>query len=706
MAHKVIFRDCFKIVQPSEEQKAIMADSFGDTPSGKGLFVYMEATHSAIGNRNNRFYLPSKMQSGADTFLGKKGKTAPILKHHGGGMMGGDQDPVGKVRSVEYVPTIPETLNDSEEVDLLTDNSVPLRKQVRAARRFLRNDFVLDSEWAGLGYIKLGTEILDPKAIQQVKDGLFDSVSVSFGTNHAFCSICGSDWASGDDGPCEHRPGEVYEDEDSGTEEKAFLIPGDMKFRECSLVNFDADPHTAISIASNMGDAEDVQTFSDDAVYDIRNISWEIKDSEGRTNMKKIDVQNGDPIELSDAEETVFELLKSKREDGDEAKLAGYAKTISALKGEDGKYTEQEDAELDEETYILYALEDLETEGEEINADEVYSEMEKELSDMLEKKEITQEEFDDAKLSTEQRKKLSKSTFCGPDRSFPVPDCAHVTAARRLIGRYKGPGSKTAILACVSRKAKALGCDSAPQEPVVEPQNNDDAPKTIKDMSDEEIQKMFHDAEAELIGRKLTVKRECSECASHAEKAKEAEVEAKKASDELETANSTLTILRDELRSEFANYKVVVDDSVQVRTELADARVELAAIKAVLAKKEESLDKAKETIQNAEDFDKQIEVYNDGVDLSEIFGKMNDGMVNDDPDGTVDSPVVNNDKDNQQEPEGLSATEQAIVERIREHLEDSELEHAKSLYARMINKGVLRDSVKWETISTADGADE
>lgn len=65
----------------------------------------------------------------------------------------------------------------------------------------------------------------------------------------------------------------------------------------------------------------------------------------------------------------------------------------------------------------------------------------------------------DAKLTAEQRKRLKSSTFCGPNRSFPVPDCAHVTAARRLIGRYKGPGSKEAILACVNRKAKALGCD-------------------------------------------------------------------------------------------------------------------------------------------------------------------------------------------------------------------------------------------------------
>ena len=65
-----------------------------------------------------------------------------------------------------------------------------------------------------------------------------------------------------------------------------------------------------------------------------------------------------------------------------------------------------------------------------------------------------------SRLSAAQRKKLKASTFCGPERSFPVPDCEHVTAARRLIGRYKGPGSKKKILACVDRKEKQLNCET------------------------------------------------------------------------------------------------------------------------------------------------------------------------------------------------------------------------------------------------------
>jgi hypothetical protein len=65
---------------------------------------------------------------------------------------------------------------------------------------------------------------------------------------------------------------------------------------------------------------------------------------------------------------------------------------------------------------------------------------------------------EDAKLSAEQREKLPDSAFCGPERSFPVHDCAHYTAALRLISRYKGPGSKDAIRSCVESKGKKLGC--------------------------------------------------------------------------------------------------------------------------------------------------------------------------------------------------------------------------------------------------------
>jgi len=65
------------------------------------------------------------------------------------------------------------------------------------------------------------------------------------------------------------------------------------------------------------------------------------------------------------------------------------------------------------------------------------------------------------KLTTKDRKKLKSSTFCGPGRSFPVPDCKHVAAAKTYLGRSKFSAStKKKIAACINRKAKQLGCNT------------------------------------------------------------------------------------------------------------------------------------------------------------------------------------------------------------------------------------------------------
>ena len=63
------------------------------------------------------------------------------------------------------------------------------------------------------------------------------------------------------------------------------------------------------------------------------------------------------------------------------------------------------------------------------------------------------------KLTTKDRKKLRKTTFCGPDRSFPVPDCKHVSIAKAYLARSKfSKSTKKKIAACINRRAKELKC--------------------------------------------------------------------------------------------------------------------------------------------------------------------------------------------------------------------------------------------------------
>lgn len=63
------------------------------------------------------------------------------------------------------------------------------------------------------------------------------------------------------------------------------------------------------------------------------------------------------------------------------------------------------------------------------------------------------------KLTTKDRKKLKSGTFCGPNRSFPVPDCKHVGTAKAYLNRSNfSPAQRARIAACINRKAKSLGC--------------------------------------------------------------------------------------------------------------------------------------------------------------------------------------------------------------------------------------------------------
>jgi len=63
------------------------------------------------------------------------------------------------------------------------------------------------------------------------------------------------------------------------------------------------------------------------------------------------------------------------------------------------------------------------------------------------------------KLTTKERKAMKSSTFCGPNRSFPVPDCEHVRVAKTYLKRSNfSRATQQKIAACINRKAKALGC--------------------------------------------------------------------------------------------------------------------------------------------------------------------------------------------------------------------------------------------------------
>lgn len=696
---KVVFRDFFKIDVPGAEKLQEFKD-FVSVGGQRGLRVKIEATHAGITNRNNRFYIPSRMRDSAASLL--KGKPAPILKHHKE-----DEDPVGKVRVAEYVDTTPEAIRSLPEVAVLNDAEASLKDQVKAARKFIRSGITKTEDWHGLGNITIYADILDEDTIKQIETGLFDAVSIGFGSNHAFCSICGQDWMEGDSifpNFCEHYPpGKEYETED-GEKETMFLIPGDMYQRELSLVNFDADPLTNIAVSGyGFGDKEEKETksFINTRQEDLSSatITWEMRDFEEDQSMPQ-EPTPAQTVELSDKETAVLNVLKGKIEGVEDASLIQKAKEIAALQGEDGLLPDQKDAGLEDETAILYAYDALTIAGE-IDADAVYAELTAELEADAQQ---------DATLSSEQRNRLGTKTFCGPNRSFPVPDCAHVTAARRLIGRYKGPGDKSKILACVNSKAKALGCggskDNQPLGPT-EIQDSVTLPTCaqVEKISDEEVRLLFHMAEADLIRRNLTVKRECSDCAANLKRATDAEAAKTELDAKVAEADEILTVLRDELKNWAFDYKMAVNDCIDTRVKLDKEMKDHAALVACLSGKQKTLEDATNYFADVPDITTEYTVIMKDFDLGKILDKINDGMHHS-PKGTVGDPTRTVAIDNAQLPEGLSKPAQAFIERLRDMVKDDEELEARRVFARMKDTLFDKNTTFESIISTAPEAGE
>lgn len=487
---------------PILESDVLKHKDFVTNNSSEPLIVKIAATHSGLITRNNGFYLPDRMKKGAASFTSHYGK--PIQVHHDE-----NADPVGRVLKADYVDIsasvkdgfLEKIINSTNHrfgdkfVKDFIDGNLPYIQSVNFIVDSLnRKDSVLDDpDYKGMGYILLTASISDPEAKQKVLDGRYLTGSVGVTTNHAVCSVCKQDW-TGDEGKCIHRPGRVYDGA------KAFMITGDLTYDEYSFVNVPADRHSGImEIHTNgitdsvtmensigrpisvnlLNDSVDIaectSTISDMSQEELMNskvkdllLSLKPKFSlvdEGsleaiEKSFDNVDVESMDEVDFSNTAEVQFDRLSVDKIFAlDADKKLDALKTLRPFMEETGLQTVSTNvyATSDE---LYKALNDLEWQD--------YSELEDEalLAHLAEHPE-------DSKLSGAARKRLPGSSFCGPNKSFPVPDCAHVTAARRLIGRASVSSStKSKILECVSRKSTAMACgkskDAVIPEVVVE----------------------------------------------------------------------------------------------------------------------------------------------------------------------------------------------------------------------------------------------
>jgi hypothetical protein len=496
-------------------------DSKSET--GFSLLTWVDATHAGLVNGNMRFYRPDMVQAGCHTWVDAKRSRKPVLVRHDA-----DSDPLGRIVEAKYIDESYKYVAQYEKVksllfyDSISSKRLDLFKSVDWVYSTLQRR---NRDYAGLGYISLGLNVTNPDAIAKIQRGEYATVSVGFQTDAAYCSVCHQNWSV--DGKCEHRLGELVDDK------RCFLISGNFDYEECSFVNFPADPFANVKKAEYINRAKDslaLRVFLLGRSFDEGSGLLRVTDSLPAecADMLEADIQ----VVSEDDEETDMELdairaeitskelkperahelvaqlegnadakrllttLKAKitkngwnadktvltKEDV-ETRIAGLSDTLIPLSPAARKaYLDRLEAdagalglelppvdldEFIEETWDLAAL------PEEDQA--FFNQGEDALYDLMWAAEDGADAVapsQDGKLSGAERKKLKGSTFCGPNRSFPVNDCSHVTAAKRLLGRAKvSEATKSKIHACVDRKAKSMGCggekgekkDAAPQ---------------------------------------------------------------------------------------------------------------------------------------------------------------------------------------------------------------------------------------------------
>lgn len=523
-------------VEPGKKTLAECRDDSEAT--GASLLVKVEATHSGIVNGNQRFYRPDRMQDSVYRWTEPGKPLKPVLVEH-------DKEgaPLGRVHTARYIDLSHMYRDDVPEVGNLLFYADATTKRLDL---FKSVNLVLDKlqtrdDYRGLGYIELGMKVTNPDGVRKVLSGEYLTVSVGFQTDQAICSACHTDWAVDD--RCEHKLGEMVDGK------KMFLIAGNFFYKECSFVNFPADPFAQVLSKELLKDSLNNKMFFMALRPDKQAkllAACEMADSVSLGKIYESDIQVADPDnkeeemlpelqvyldEMNQApltKERATEILdkikaldpKEDKEKEDvrrvlttlnahiqkhglesvadkkltkeqvEGKIEALIPTLKDMSvdarknyvariTEEAKQFELEVPEIDVESltpYVDWKVEELPEDERSFFADPdaLYEQMFKK-ADSEDAIKAEDAEYgavlEDAKLSTEKRKSLKGSAFCGPGRSFPVPDCAHVTAARRLIGRAKvGESTKSKILGCVSRKAKAMGCGGkkdADQTPVL-----------------------------------------------------------------------------------------------------------------------------------------------------------------------------------------------------------------------------------------------
>ena len=257
------------------------------------------------------------------------------------------------------------------------------------------------------GYLEVDALLFDRRVMEMVMDGRFLTVSIGQIPHRVECSVCG-EAVQGVECPHGHMRGNTYEWH--GELKQCYHIMRGIELIEISFVNVPSDSD-AMVISKTM-DSGTLTTGG----FEMAELDSLVDGVVHEAHTDAITEHSHDSASYTEAADE--EELREESTAGSSQESVEESAPVGVAEGDD---------------------------DEEVSPEELYC-IDGELP------------FPEAKLTAAQRKKLPDSAFCGPDRSFPAHDRAHVLAGLRLLGRAKlSPAQKARVRACLLRKARALG---------------------------------------------------------------------------------------------------------------------------------------------------------------------------------------------------------------------------------------------------------
>jgi len=394
-----------------------------DSENKKFLEVTVDATHCGYFNHNLYFYSHDGMAKAVSSWLHPYNK--PVLSHHDE-----NQTAIGRIVQAAFIPLMRSHFPNDGGKD---------EKNINVLRG------------SPSGKIRLKILITDKEAIDNILDQRFFTVSTGGSPVDApLCSVCNKPISYNSFGAslsCDHQIGKVYDGKLCG------MLISEMDYKEVSFINCPADysnDHVASVVSMQFVDDSVAGAIELDNVGD--NVMSEIKDNIDNKEGVDMEVKTepipksvSEPISDEDFEKLIVDALKEL----DECETCG-DEVDDVWKNEDDK-KEAEELAKDYESFVSLSI--------------GYGPEDKDYDDTVEDKKLPP-------AGSKARAKM-KTTFCGPNKTFPVPDCKHVAVALamlkwpKVVAKYSS-SVRAKIAACVRKKAKALNCSTSKKKDEVE----------------------------------------------------------------------------------------------------------------------------------------------------------------------------------------------------------------------------------------------